>query len=376
MPQQPSAPLLPPNNDKIFIGRVREKHLFSATLEELVAHQAQWLAQAAEDTDLAPTTLPTDPSYPKVFILHGIGGIGKTEMTRQCLKMAQELHTQPEVLTLYLDVSTAKSLIRRWTDLLAHLEEQLRRAGYGEALRPYNRSELDEFQVRKTVESYKSEHRKDWEVIQQMAQEHCQREGHPPDSQAVLTRATRVLMDQMQEKKHLTSDECQLYLDPDTARAGRFTTALKKIACQQPLVIALDTLEVKDFLPVEPFLRDHLVLPTAEAPLLWILSGRHNLDENRQIELEGQKQTYRGYREVLENNPPLAWDMKTFTEANIRDYLQTEAERRQLPLDLDDALVAIIQTTTRGVPLALNLVADALFTLPRAEFPARVCHQR
>ena len=82
-----------------------------------------------------------------------------------------------------------------------------------------------------------------------------------------------------------------------------------------------------------------LVIPTNHAPIIWILSGRHNLADERLIEINSDLQTYKGYRDLLGENPPVVWDMSIFGDADLRDYLQAEAERRRAPLIIDDDLI-------------------------------------
>jgi tetratricopeptide (TPR) repeat protein len=141
---------------------------------------------------------------------------------------------------------------------------------------------------------------------------------------------------------------------------------LKRIARRRPLVITLDNLEV--IVPLEPFLRDQVVLPTHNAPIIWILSGRHNLADERLVEVNGVKLDYKGYRDLLGENPPVVWDMSLFSDADLREYLEAEAERRQVSLEIDEALIDAVKATSSGVPLVVEMVADALFSMDRADF--------
>ncbi|MFN8457528.1 MAG: hypothetical protein U0401_23215 [Anaerolineae bacterium] len=132
--------------------------------------------------------------------------------------------------------------------------------------------------------------------------------------------------------------------DPSSGRLAK--ECLKRLARCRLLVIALDNLET---VPLEPFLRDELVLPTTQAPILWILSGRYNLADERLVEVEGQTQDYKGYRDFLGENPPIVWDMSIFSDADLAEYL-AEAARRGVILTIDEPLIDAVKATSSGVP--------------------------
>ena len=109
---------------------------------------------------------------------------------------------------------------------------------------------------------------------------------------ATLIKAYDLLLEQMQAEGKLNAAESALFRNPPAAQAAYLVTALQQIALKQPLVIGLDNLEI--VVQLEPLIRDCLVLPTNQAPIIWVLSGRHNLADERQVEIGGDTRTHKG----------------------------------------------------------------------------------
>jgi len=375
----------------LFIGRVTEQRQFQVALQGLLAHHRRWREAAAEiGSSFDPEAAPGDDSYARVFLPYGIGGIGKTWLTRRCIVLAEEAASDPAILTLYDDLSLTPTVLTP-THLLERLYNLLVKAGYEKELAPYRQARADAPKVAARVARYKDGNRERWNALVETASALIARgaqavsaaHGFPLGDTgaafiktataetvhagaAALAKAHDLLVERMQQEGKLTSDEAQLFRDPEAAQAAQLVRGLQQVARQRPLVIALDTLEV--VVPLERFLRDSLVLPTAGVPLLWLLSGRYNLAGERMVEVRGQRCTHKGYRDLLGRNPPVAWDVTVFGDSDVREYLEAESRRRNISLEVDDALVAAVKGTSGGVPLAMEMVGDALFALDRSAF--------
>ena len=356
-----------------FVGRVQEQRQFRVVLQGLLEHHRRWRNLSdSQGAGFDPDQAPGDGSYTRILLLHGIGGIGKSWLVRRCLTLAEAVELDPPVLTLYDDLSLGAPVLEP-TDLLNRIVHQLVRAGFDTVLAPFRQAQLDAPIIAGRVAHYRGEHRQTWETLIQSAATLLAGVNTPAapdlsgaDSAPVLAKANDLLLDHMQQAGRLTPAEVNLLLDPPAARAALLVAGLKQIAAHRPLLISLDNLEV--IVPLEPFIRDHLVLPTTHAPILWLLSGRHNLADERVVEIDGRERVHKGYRDLLGENPPLVWDMSTFGDADLREYLDEEALRRLAPLTIDDNLIAAVKATSSGVPLVVEMVADALFTLERDEF--------
>ena len=371
-----------------FIGRVQEQRQFLMVLGGLLAHHHNWFMLAQKHgPNFDPNLAPGEDSYANIFLPHGIGGIGKSWLVRRCLDLAKEIPNEPPILTLYDDVSLGAPVLEP-AHLLDRLSDQLSEAGYDSHLADYHQAKTDTPTIVDRVTRYQFENREQWDEILQIATELVARSKpeagyhsfaktsiayiHASGAEAVgkdaptLAKAYDLLLEQMETDGKIEAAEVALFRNPPATQAAQLVTALKQIASERPLVIGLDNLEI--IIALEPFIRDCLVLPTNNAPIIWILSGRYNLADERVVEINSEQRTYKGYRDLLGDNPPVVWDMSIFGDADLRDYLQAEAERRRAPLIIDDDLIEAVKATSSGVPLVVEMVADALFTMDRDEF--------
>ncbi len=371
-----------------FIGRVQEQRQFLVVLQGLLSHHYRWLKLAHDlGSDFDVNQAPGDNSYANIFLPHGIGGIGKSWLARRCLTLAGEIPNEPPILTLYDDVSIGAPVLEP-THLLDRLYDQLTQAGHEAYLAGYWQAKLDIPDIIDFVTRYQFENRERWDKMVRIATDLVTRREPDPGYQsyaetsiaymhasgaeavgndaATLAKAYDLLLEQMQNEGQLEPVEAALFRNPPATLAAHLVAALKQIASERPVVIGLDNLEI--VVPLEPLIRDCLVMPTNYAPIIWILSGRYNLADERIIDISGEQQTYKGYRDLLGENPPVVWDMSIFGDADLRDYLQAEAERRRAPLIIDDELIEALKATSSGVPLVVEMVADALFTMDRDEF--------
>lgn len=366
-----------------FIGRVQEQRQFRVALLGLLDHHRLWRETAQNrGPDFNPDQGPTDESYTRIFLLHGIGGIGKSWLTRRCITLAQEAGDTPPPLTLYDDVSVGAPVLEP-ADLMERLYRQLVTAGYEAELAPYRQALADLPTLANRVNRYRLEHRERWDMLLAQAASligQSGTEGFEPErdrpstaqttaspAEANLTaKANALLLDRLQEERQLAPAEAELLRNPAAVQAAHFVKVIKQIVRARPVVIALDNLEI--VVPLESFIRKALVLPTIHLPLFWLLSGRQNLADERVVQVEGRRRIHKGYRDLLGENPPLVWDMSSFGDADLYEYLEAEAKRRSIPLNIDDQLIAAVKATSSGVPLVVEMVADALFTLDRDEF--------
>ena len=104
-----------------FVGRVQEQRQFRMVLPFLVNHQHRWrdlVGQLGDAFEAAQA--PPDESYARIFLLHGIGGIGKSWLARRCLALAQAGEFEPPLLILYDDLSLGAPVLAP-IDLLQRL---------------------------------------------------------------------------------------------------------------------------------------------------------------------------------------------------------------------------------------------------------------
>lgn len=357
-----------------FIGRIQEQRQFRVALAGLLAHHQAWQQQAYTLADnFRPEQAPVDESYTRLFLLHGIGGIGKSWLVRRCLVLAAE-ETAPRPLSLYEDVSVGAPVLEP-VDLLDRLA-RLIETEEPEATAAYRQAQTKLPQIIDRISRYRLEQREVWANLRQTAQNSIpapdpaafpsRADFEAAAEAAILSGANRLLVEHMIENGRLSPVQAELFRRPAVSLAARLRAGVERIIRRRPVIIALDNLEI--IVPLEPFIRDQLVMPTIAWPIFWLLSGRHNLADERPVELESEARRHKGYRDLLGENPPLVWDMSAFGDADLEAYLEQEADRRRVDLTIDEELIAAIKTASSGVPLVVEIVADALFSLDRDEF--------
>jgi len=373
------------NHQFVFIGRVREQREFRTALKGVWDDSRRWgeIALEAGD-DFEPDTVPPDLDYARVFIIHGIGGIGKSRLIQQCLEMAETEFSDCVPVIIKEDLSHGINPVESPTRLMERIARRLNDAGYSEFITPYHQA-CDNFEIVKSkVTRYQEANRERWDgFVQQAAalaargvQLYANANGAMLGERsynltktviaetvhtgaAELAKAYDLLIEQMQQDKKLSGQEAELFLDPLTAQAHALVDGMQRLATQQPLVIALDTLEV--IVSLEPFLQEALIVPASNAPILWILAGRHNLSDERQVEIENEMVLHKGYHDRLpQENPPVVWDLSVFGDADLRDYLQNRLAGNEKLLKNDKEWVEKIKRISSGVPLAVEMVVDAI----------------
>ena len=357
-----------------FIARVQEQRHFLVVLGGLLAHHQRWFELAKEHgADFDPDIAPADNSYANIFLPYGIGGIGKSWLTRRCLDLAQGIPYDLPILTLYEDVSYGAPVLEP-VHLLDRLAHRLDQFGYGADLAGYHQAQADLPHVVDRVTRFQFEHRDQWDNMLRIATEMAARgrlkAGYQSFAETslafthasgaevsgsdapTLAKAYDLLLEKMQSQQAIEATDVALFRNPPAALAAQLVRALTRIVSESPLVIGLDNLEF--IVSLEPLIRDCLVIPTNHAPLIWILSGRYNLADERVVLLNGEQQTFKGYRDLLGRNPPVVWDMSIFGDADLREYLQAESERRRSTLVVDEILVEAVKSTSRDCSAAVK----------------------
>ena len=73
-----------------FIGRIQEQRQFKVVLASLLDHHRRWWELSNQfGPDFDPDHIPLDESYTRIFLLHGIGGIGNDLDRKRRVGVAQ-----------------------------------------------------------------------------------------------------------------------------------------------------------------------------------------------------------------------------------------------------------------------------------------------
>jgi tetratricopeptide (TPR) repeat protein len=312
---------------------------------------------------------------PRVFVLHGIGGMGKTWLAQKCLHHAQTAGW----MTAEIDWDTADMRPTDRLGLMNAIAEALKEK-YGEGLvRDYLKVRGRVRRIQERVQLYKRENQEKWQSFVELSRSVTEglvglideKKGKAAGilvnvagkvvgaGAKYLDKAEDAFVNWLVETGKLKADEALLYREPDQQLARHLVEALSKIPIRRPLVLLLDSCEALPVL-LEEWLRDAIVCPAIEKehPLVFIVSGRYNQYHERQVNLSnGAMYSVKGYADHLTAPPPVAWDLTRFADPEVADYL------RRHGLDPKPDLVDFVQSLARGVPFAVQLVTQALLKL-------------
>ncbi|MCY1082258.1 hypothetical protein [Archangium lansingense] len=123
---------------------------------------------------------------------------------------------------------------------------------------------------------------------------------------------------------------------------------LRVAAADWPILVALDTYEIVDV--VDPFLRE--VIKAAGPRVAWVIVGRRDLYETYELR-SGTREV--GYREEEDHSYHIRpIDLHALARPDIREYFRQAAPGRPV---LDDEQLNAVNRSTRAIPLAIRLAA-------------------
>ena len=246
-----------PNEQRTgFIGRVQEQRQFLVVLQGLLNHHQRWVeAVTPLGSNFDPHQAPGDETYASIFLLHGIGGIGKSWLTRHCLTLAREMPVEPPILTLYDDVSVGPPVLEP-AHLLDRLHDNLVRAGYDSHVSNYRQAKADLSTIVDRVSRYQFENREQWDEMLNIAAGLIARSqpevgyhaftetslAHTHASGAetlghdgpTLAKAYDLLLEKMQNQGKITPAEIAHFRNPPAAQAVHLVDALYHITAERP----------------------------------------------------------------------------------------------------------------------------------------------
>ena len=345
-----------------------------------VAHQGIFLARADEISRFSAALAEfgsgwRGEGWPTVVLIHGLGGIGKSSLMRRLQQMVDERDAVAVVdfeearklhpaafggdagpgLTTMLDVVMWECI-----DAMAkHRDRQIaQRAfdGYRTAV-----AQLPQLLERIRAGMAEAEQtglaKEDIVALEKSALAVGTLIGHQPLAiPATASAASAVGQAALAKRgfwRRLTGaptvepDDYDLMSDPPRALARRFGQGLATLSAHRPLVLFLDTSEI--VLAQMPWLRE--AMRSSGERVLWVIGAR--LEPEQTADADSEVAAF--IRQVPSDRLRLM-ALTRFDDQTVRQYLA-----RRLPdvgLDADD--VARVSGFTKGLPLAVSLVADLL----------------
>ncbi len=348
---------IPTVDDRLFLGRVEEQKQFRAALTEVLAQ-------------------PNQEELPYIFLLYGLGGMGKTTLAKRLRDIARlEPPYEGDFQELWIDweeearLSPALQVGREHVSaesVLGLIHAAAVRRDWGRHFGDYQRvvkarAEVDR-EVAKALAG--SGERDELEplraagatVIAKLLRTAAPAIGDPGEKLAeeLVKAGVKVGAEQAARlrvaaetrlRARLDVKQYQLFLEPHEQLARALGEGLKRLAGGRRLLIVLDTYEIVD--RADRWLR--VVMRAAGPRVVWIVSGRSNLRDSRQFGAE----YFRGYADEFPRRL-VAYNMAQLAADYVRQYFADAAPER--PMDENE--LAALTRATRGIPLAVRLAAE------------------
>jgi tetratricopeptide (TPR) repeat protein len=344
--------------DELFVGRVDEQNRFREALNIVLANQG-------------------NDASPFIFLIHGGGGMGKSQLTRRLYDIATtEAPFERDFRALRIDWE----VVRSNTPALRVPRDQI---DPEEVLAALHRAAVDEDWGRhfKAYQKVIEQRQKaEQEVVKALGREEKQDQytairdlgasglaklvrlalpGVGPTGEelvrVLLAAGIQLGAEQAAQarkqadqflKAHLTSDLYHIYLQPHEQLGRALGTGFRHVSLDRPLVLVLDTYEIVSATS-DICLRQ--VIKAAEPRVVWVIAGRDDLATSR------PRHRYVGYRaEFLRRLT--AWDIQELAIEHVTEYL-SDRDRAPDRSPTSDEAVALHRATL-GVPLALRQAAD------------------
>jgi tetratricopeptide (TPR) repeat protein len=333
---------------KVFVGRENELALFRQTLEKLQASQ------------------PEAAAYANTFLVYGVGGMGKTALCKRFLEIVEGEF--PQLTPLCIDWDRCKNPGSTFTpeELLDTVAGELKRHFVRE-MKPYGSAKEGIKKVQENIERLLEQKRQTLDTVAKIAGAVAAGTTQNPISGEVVTMGLNLVgrglsaLDEkyLKERAGVGDDMLQLYRDPASGLADTLLDCIRKITAKKKrqLVLMLDTCEW--IVPSEEWFMSRFLIPLVEKNphLVLVFSGRHNPYSQRTVTIEGRSHLIRGMGDYL-SHPPQRIDMQVFSRQDIEKYLKkTGCEESGEPV------IRFVQTFSRGVPFAVDLLGNALVRL-------------
>ncbi|MCK6567788.1 MAG: ATP-binding protein [Anaerolineales bacterium] len=315
-----------------FVGRRAEQMAFrTALLNLLDIHRGSH----SEDELL----------FKQIFLLHGVGGMGKTTLLNRLEEICKEV-AENEITVVKVDWEEFKrSPVGSTTEIMEIVLGRVP-SEFTNELRKFKDIREQRNKVRITTETARKEYTEPVatfaEVVSTLTATGSLGKKIIEETVHLGAKGLSEAMDKFDDylQLRLTAQEFALYKNPQLEMSRAFVDSINSISERKPLVLMFDTYELID--RYDSWVRE--VIKRSSPKILFLIAGRHDHKKS--------------YSDIFPEELIYATQLESFSKHDIKDYLDSyHWEQKTI---VTDELLDTIDHISRGVPLAVKAIAEAI----------------
>ncbi len=171
----------------------------------------------------------------------------------------------------------------------------------------------------------------------------------------------------LKERAGISDDKWRLFKDPAAALADCLLECIEKITAKKDrcMILILDTCEL--IAETEEWFTERFLvkLINENRNVAVVFSGRNNPYSQRSVKIGGQSREIREIRGMADllSFPPYSIDMQVFSRKDIEKYFKEMGL-----VTVDERVTDFVQTYSRGVPYAVDLLTNAMARVGAEQF--------
>lgn len=307
----------------------------------------------------------TNDLFTNAILIYGVGGMGKSSLCRKFLEIAKTEF--PEMTKAYIDWGSKTGYTYTPSELLDTIYNELK-VHYNKELELYLKAKKDIKSIRDEIDKILEKEKGMIDMAQPIATTIATTATSNPIVGAAVSGGFNLLgkilgnaeESRLKSKWGIKDERLLFYKNPETCLANCLIEGIDKITekGKHKILLMLDTCEIIKH--SEQWLMNHFLVPilNKNKNVLLVYSSRDNTYNQRNITINEQTILVKGFADKLTASSPLGIDMKLFSEVDIRKYLD-----QRLNKELNEKAVQFIQKLSRGVPFAVDLLANAIETI-------------
>lgn len=314
---------------KQFVGRRDEQELFTNALDALISL-------------IKETNSPLkDKPFKRIFLLYGEGGMGKTTLTNRFVQIAESKKCL--LIKIDWDEHQSEGSISSSTRMMDVIYAQFVKEGQGGDLKSFREIRLRRDEVAERVNNARKEFDP---LVSAVADGLSTLTQTGTIGKQVIEVVTHTLAGELAKreeqfakwlKQKLDPRDFEIYQNSQLELSKGLVKGIAAVAATRPTIIVFDTYELVG--RFDSWVRKGLIYHGSDQ-LIYVIAGRYDLSAD--------------YLDLFPQAFVAPIKLNEFRRLDIRDYLLG------LEIPVTEEIVAQVKGVTRGVPLAVKIIAEAI----------------